>query len=42
MEWGADRVLSDLGLAAASVWFDTSISAVNGNWLGGLRNLTRK
>ena len=43
VECGADSVLSDLGLAAAaSVWVVTSISAVNGNWLGGLRNLKRE
>ena len=43
VECGADSVLSDLGLAAAaSVWVVTSISAVNGNWLTGLRNLTRE
>ena len=39
VDCGADSVLSDLGLAAASLWFDTSISALNGTWLGGLRNL---
>jgi len=42
VECGADSVLSDLGLAAASVCVVTSISAGNGNWLAGLRNLTRE
>ena len=39
VECGADSVLSDLGLAAASGWLDANTSAVNGNWLGGFRIL---